>query len=1275
MAASLVLIALESLIGSITDILTQELISDNLIAKIGHIKLNKEIQKVVKKTLLDTISDIPGFQEGIEGESIQNFLSRPVVSQELIKIIKPTTNPDLEVINQEWIKYFGKPLQGNIKLLLELFLNRLKKKIWEIPTLGEILHVKETHEFISWARTNLPNMASDVHSIATNFIQQDEDKRSYSGIELGYDVRLNACRDLFEGNRPNAALGLLAVIEEEFTHEQVSNDLRFRLNTLIGGCELQLGHEKEAIRHLQIALTLSPKNPKALANAAYSEFINQNIDKAIDLAKQALEIDEGKTIARAVMVQSLATKQNFTNVASLVDETHLDNIDYVRALGYIFYRAQDFSQSEKFYRLCLAQNPKDYFSILGLLQLIINSRLSTTNFVHFTSLVSEEMKTSLKEAMELVNTAFEIAKNGDNETIKSQARLARGALFSIGEDLNRAKEDFDEVLKTEPNNVIALQNRGIIALEEQEFDDAINFFKKIPLESQKSENVIFAILKAYTISGQPKKALELLDKYIESGGNPNDIRVITSKVEAKQKNGEKEEVNKIKDTLNNTKPRNSDIVLVIAFIEDLQKDYAQEADLLEEAFQLSEDKTQREDICIGLAIFYYLHKKFEKAIFWFSKLNQNFLEHRLLARAYVQALYSTGNYTDAYKAAKRAREIGIKDPPLIEIESWLAEFLGDLESELALEKILAEIEPKNPSHLVQIARLQFRSHQLEEAQDSINRIDIKQVEDSHDLMVISEIYRLMSNPKSAIEIAYRARRLGQNSPDIQLAYLNAFMNVEDDLDDLKPEEVENNTAIQLVSQDVIRWIKILTLIKPDEGNWEFPPDSPQGRLLLGKRLGDVIKFKSDMLEELEFTIKEIQSIYVRAYQETFEEFGTRFPNHHGLQKIKIIDQDFSKFFGFLFQQSDFTEKVSKFYDQGILSFGQLAKLIGRNQIDVFSSLQGNKDHRVFASIGTIIDQQEQQLAIESADRISLDLSFLLTVAYLGLLPKINTRFQYVYIPQRLLDEFERTLVDRYLDLKKGRRIIGFHEGRPFIEEYAPEMIENNIRYIKEIIQYAHDHFEVIPIPYDLAQYLDISDDPIHNIGDVSIASVLVARSTKSPLLADDARLRLYAKTNHVVFGCWSQVFLQDLLKKRIIDEPTYYQACIKLIKANYFFISVNKELILEVIKDSKYEVSSNVQTIIKGLKGPEAIEDQVIGIGANVLKGVWLSPATREQKILTLDLILQALCFERNKRRVITKLAKITAAILQLAPLQQWDLNQQIELWYKVTINTNRLRV
>ena len=168
-------------------------------------------------------------------------------------------------------------------------------------------------------------------------------------------------------------------------------------------------------------------------------------------------------------------------------------------------------------------------------------------------------------------------------------------------------------------------------------------------------------------------------------------------------------------------------------------------------------------------------------------------------------------------------------------------------------------------------------------------------------------------------------------------------------------------------------------------------------------------------------------------------------------------------------------------------------------------------------------------------------------------------------------------------------------------------------------------------------------------------------------------MRLYAKDNHMVFGCWSQVFLQDLLKKRIIDEPIYYQACIKLIKANYFFFSVNKEIIGEVIKESKYTISSNVQTVINSLRGPEAIEDQVINIGANVLKDTWLSSATREQKIFILDLILKALCNGRNIRSTIIKLARITAAILQLAPLQQWDLNQQIELWYKVTINTNRL--
>jgi hypothetical protein len=208
--------------------------------------------------------------------------------------------------------------------------------------------------------------------------------------------------------------------------------------------------------------------------------------------------------------------------------------------------------------------------------------------------------------------------------------------------------------------------------------------------------------------------------------------------------------------------------------------------------------------------------------------------------------------------------------------------------------------------------------------------------------------------------------------------------------------------------------------------------------------------------------------------------------------------------------------------------------------------------------------------------------------------------------------------------------------------------------------------ELIQIPVDLTEYLIIPDDPLQTMGKSSIATILVAKHTKTPLFADDARLRLYAQKEFLVSGFWTQTFIIDCYAKNLITRPKYLDACIKLLKANYHFVSTNTETIIEVIRDSAYTQNDKVLAVLSSLRGPDAIEDTVINIGSQVLKDIWLSAVPLEQRILLTDLVLRNLCRGRKKVAVIKKLLTILDKILTLAPAHQQVVNRQVQLWYRM---------
>ena len=68
---------------------------------------------------------------------------------------------------------------------------------------------------------------------------------------------------------------------------------------------------------------------------------------------------------------------------------------------------------------------------------------------------------------------------------------------------------------------------------------------------------------------------------------------------------------------------------------------------------------------------------------------------------------------------------------------------------------------------------------------------------------------------------------------------------------------------------------------------------PTRQILLGRRRGDTVTLQEGV-GELAYEIAEIQSKYVRAFQETAAEFSTRFPGNTDLTSIPVQEDDFSK---------------------------------------------------------------------------------------------------------------------------------------------------------------------------------------------------------------------------------------------------------------------------------------------------------------------------------------------------------------------------------------------
>jgi tetratricopeptide (TPR) repeat protein len=1235
----------------LADIFFQEFVITNLDARLKDTLLKQSISNLITETLKGAISDIPGFQNEIETGSFINFLSDPFVLNEIKKIISTQSDePDISKLCEEWAK-INPGVKGNRRVLLEIFLSRLKKGLWKIPELQETLFRKDTLDANVMTRTFLPKISAQL----TTLSEQTSTYQTKSAEETRLSGQLDSCKNLFSSNHPVAALNLLQGIESEIDGKNVPSELRYRLNSLIGSCEYSLGNQKEAIKRFQTALKFMPNDPKSLANASLAALLNGDYESAISLADQSLTLGGDDTVAIATKIQALAHQSNYQNLDKLIDKRYFGNCDYVRALAYIFERKNDFASAEEFYKMAIAQNVSDYHSLMGLAQTILEKNL-------------RKFTITLEAALDVgkyIDLALEIAQKGDNPSLKLDALAAKGGLALTVGNYSEALEYCDRVLKELPTHKLALHNRAMLAMAQNDYPAALKLFEKLP-EEYRMSSVALPISDVLIAAGKSDEALDILYKYRKIGANPNADVFIAKALIAQNRSADAE---KIKQSLLTDKT-NVEYVLAAAEIADLQGAHSDAITILENLYsELSGDNPKKIFIAIRTGLMHYFHHDFEKASVWLETITENVLKDIDLSRIYIRALYSAKKYDVAYKTLQSLRTSGINTAEFLEVEAWLAEYFGNLKSALEIQTRLAELDPNNLIHKIQLARLEFCLGESLEAEKILDAVNWDNIQSPYELMQVAEMFYWLSKPDLSIKIAYRARSLGINLPEIHLGYISLFMKIDDQLTDfLAREKITQDSAVLLKSDKGDLWIKLVTLVKPDEGKWEFSETSGIGKILLGHKAEEKVEFSSTPLERIEYTIAEIQSIYVRAFQESFDEFGTRFPQRHDIQKVSVNNEnDISKLIMGTYGYSSLAELTYKAYEQGALSISQFANLISHNLIDVFTSILTTKNQRIFASFGTPEDQQRQIETAATSNSITLDITSLITSAYLESFDVLSERFKNIFISPATLTMLEQIIAERYFDLRKGKRSIGFHDGRPFFDEIPAYAIEQNLNFLKILRSFAKTRCEAVQIPADLTSYLMMPNDPLQIISKDSITTILVAKHTNTPLYSDDARLRAYAEKEFATFGFWSQSFLINCLAQNIITDTQYRESCIKLLHANYHFVSISAELIIETIRSTAYTQNSKVLAILSSLKGPDATEDTVIDIGGKVLKDIWLSAAPLEQRIFLNDLILQNICTGRNKQVVINKLLKVLDKLLIVAQAHHDPVLKHVQNWYKIS--------
>lgn len=1251
------------------EILVEQIIVNNAVEYVRAERVRKKIILKIQETLEDVIGSFPDGKYIFENFDLENYLADGVVRREIGNLVSlDKVQPDLELLKNKWVDMLGGQHKGNYQLIITKFIQTLREKLWEIEEISERLHLKEQRYTSELIENYLPSVSRKIDVVLASLPSKDETDTSNFVLQGQIDV----CKSLLKSGFSLSALNQLLRLEEEYQNQPISNSLKSKLQGLIGACLLDIGREEEAIDRFERSYQITPENPEAMANYALAKLLREELDLAIQQASLVLSVKPIGTNARSVRLEAQARKQKFEKLSLLIEEEFLHDNNYVRALGLILSRNPDnFELSEKYLRMSWAQMPGDMYIGLTLSSLLIKKQIGDRFPFGFNIIGSVEFKNKIDEALKIIDVVSRNVESGDNIKRRINVIAARAGAKAMCDDFAGAKEDCDEVLKLDPTYELGLHNRGLIALVEEDYELAVSNLSRLNREYIFSENLVLALARAYIGAGKANDALELIDQAERVLDPKQKILYEVMKALAFIKNGDISKAIEIKSCLVSASEDSYEHFEAAGSIDLFLKNYEEALKNFSSGLSHAVLDVDKKRIGFSIANVLYNLRQFDAAVEQFEKLGIDFSTNLELARLYVSATYAVREYGKAYKVAGQLRSKGIIDIFLIEIEAWISEFLGDLPNALSLIRLQATLKPAEITYQVNIARLEFRLDNLAGAIKILEEIDLDSV-GAFELMQVSEMFAFMQQYDKAIKVAYNAYRKGGGVAEIHRAYLSLFLRIENKVD-LRREVIGADTAVLLEDERQSRWIKILSVFPPKEA-MEYSLESDVSKLLFGHKVGNIINYSDSAFQKTEFVVMEIQSLFVRAFQEILEDYGLRFPGDTGVQAFNIKDDDYSSFFLAIAKMGVYTEKIHDFFKIGAITVEKYCKVTGRNQVLVFKALQAFSGERIISSVGTHADQQLQNDLVNASDKITLCLSSLLTFDYLDCLDLLPIRFEKLFVSQRLLDELEKTSYDLDRELTVGGKSIGYHGGRFFMSETPKEEVIENRDSVVRLIEFIKRFTEVVPVKPELANYLTETDNSeMIFVGDVSNSSILVAKTTNTVLLCDELVMAKFARVKYGVFSFWSQPLFENLNAREIISKSKYADICCKLLSADYYFTAINPEVINTVLLDDAFQSSKRFDKLLSGLRGPDTLEDDAVRIAALVTKFLYFKAPSREQKRFILDRLLNTLITGRIKDRVLTKLQVFVNREFPLAPVQENEFNSDFNLWRKVNHRPDEL--
>ena len=1086
-----------------------------------------------------------------------------------------------------------------------------------------------------------PTVASEEPATLTT-----SENPAYPGLVAQIDL----ARDLLKQ-------GLIATARSKFEEIQIEtddipDDLKFRIVTNLAACALGDNRIEDACSLFEQAYGMQPEKPAAMANAAVAAELQQDYERALELVQMARAADPQDSNATATFIRVLWRMGQVEQIEKLLASEKWITQDQktAYALAGVRLEQERFGEAISAYRSLVVGDPEDAEAHLAFAQSLINYASTVGRY-------GDEWLEQVREAKSEAERAAQLLQGTDLRSRYLEACVVYAVACAQLGDSDEALSEIEAVLREDPTHANAAFNKGILLLKEGRPEEARSALEIIQ-DPEGLPDVVLPLAEACLESGDPNAAIGLLRSNLKlDPPSWEEARRADVLLRAEAETGDEDSVGPILAASLKKYPDDSSLLRLDAMRSQILRDLGRAETMYVRAIE-SASIPEREMILTELGSFYENQERFSEAADLFGEVVRDNVFHPAAVPLLV-CLYNSGRRREALVLARRIRGTLTEVPQVvIELEVQILQYIGDVRAMAMRLEEVASRSASSPFDQVRLAMAKFRCGDRDATLALLQGIDVSELtSDPQALMKLAYLKRFLGE-LNYVEDAYQARSYGINDPVVHLEFFRLFQGMQKDW--VEPEVVEPGCVVRLMREGEEQWWRVPEDGEEIEGRRVLSPDSSLTQQLLGRRPGETI-VSPRYLQDVSYEITAIQSKYARAYQETLDEFSTRFPDNMALSSVSVGD-DFAPVFQVIESRSQLVRNAEELYRSAKVPFATFCAMVNRHVLDVWPEYIMQPSTRILFGFGNDLEARVGGAVLTDADSVVLDMIALLTVHKLGIMSRLRERFMSVVIPQSVFDEIQGVVYSMRMDAapmgSMGKDEVGNYTGVDIPESVWAERLE----YVTSVLELANSIDRVPSYPM-----LD-SDDPERLVEALTYAGAGAIfagyeESSTSPVLVSDDVFQSVVARSVGVGAVNTQALLSEMLRSDVITDEVYSSWVEQLALMNYWLVRVRAQDIVRTLDPNTYQTTEGTRAMLKTLRGPDCSEDYAAAVGAEVVAYVTTGPLLREHADYIVRLVLAELQSGRRTNVVSLKFKGEIVTRLALAPLQCARILQAVDLY------------